>query len=522
MAFRALLLLAAFSLMLMTSCEDETADIGDASKMSMKTLPKVHYVLGESLDLSSMVVMLGEGSSAKEVPYASFGSEGIICEPDNGTVLTFEHESVIIKNSNTGKGITQSIDVTNNIASMIVKTAPLTDYFTGELLDLSGMLIEATLENGDKMDIAFEDMDNSFMIDPAHGSVLSTDIAEVVITHIATEVATKQTIAVVDFVPTSATVVSGPVKDSYEIGERLDLDGLVVKYETTAGIAKEIAAADFALYGISTVPANEERVGASNSSIPVLHDASGINTAFDIEVIPLQVTGMAVLFKPDKTLYEDGEFIDHSGLVITLTVEGTGAIDVAAADFATYGLEAIPEHGVAWNASMTEIVISYPGYAETVSIPLGSEILYESNFVDDGTAPWYLGQNDGGSGTMVVEDGNLVVKDIVKGANPWSVQLMYNGLTIESGAKYKYTVVIKKYDAGVADYWLGYSIGDGDGRDGWKAYGDGGVWFGGSDWITNEHEFIMGDNTTDAARLVFEVGNDGHPIEIQYIKIEKL
>jgi hypothetical protein len=123
---------------------------------------------------------------------------------------------------------------------------------------------------------------------------------------------------------------------------------------------------------------------------------------------------------------------------------------------------------------------------------------------------------------MVVENGNLVVKDITKGANPWSVQLMYNGLTIESGAKYKYTVVTRKYDPGIDDYWLSYSIGDGDGRDGWTGYGSGGVWYGGDGWQTNEHEFVMGFDTTDAARLVFEVGNDAYPIEIQYIKIEKL
>lgn len=521
-AFSFILLLSGFGLLFMSSCEDESADVGNASKMSMKTLPKVHYVLGEALDLSGMVVTVGEGSSAKEVPYASFGSEGIVCEPDNGTVLSFDHESVIVKHTSSGNGITQSIDVTNNIASMTVKTAPLTDYFTGELLDLTGMVIEATLENGNKIDILFEEMDDGFLIEPAHGTVLSNEMTEVMITHIATEVSTSIAISVVEFVPTSVIIVSEPTKNSYEIGERLELEGLVVKYETTAGVTKEIAAANFALYGITTIPANEERVGADNSTIPVLHDASGINAAFDIEVIPLNVTGMAVLFKPDKTLYEDGEFIDHSGMVITLTVDGTTNIDVPAAEFGIYGISAVPEDGVAWDASMTEMVISYPGYSETVSIPLGSEILYESNFAVDGTAPWYLGQNDGGSGTMVVENGNLVVKDIVKGANPWSVQLMYNGLTIESGAKYKYTVVIKKYDAGIADYWLGYSIGDGDGRDGWKAYGNGGVWFGGGDWITNVHEFIMGDNTTDAARLVFEVGNDAHPIEIQYIKIEKL
>jgi hypothetical protein len=521
-AFSFILLLSGFSLLFISSCNDESSEVDNSTKMSMKTLPKVHYVLGEALDLSDMVVVVGQGSSAKEVPYASFGSEGIVCEPDNGTILNFENESFIIRSTNSGRGITQSIDVTNNIASMVVKTAPVTDYFTGELLDLSALVIEATLENGNKEDISFDEFGESFMVMPANGSVLSTDVSEVMITHIATEVSTSIAVSVVDFVPTSAMVVSGPTKNSYEIGERLDLEGLVVKYETTAGITKEIAAADFAIYGITTVPANEERVGASNGTIPVLH-GSGIDTSFDIEVIPLNVTGMSILFKPDKTLYVDGELMDHSGMVITLTIDGASNIDVAAADFGIYGIVAVPEHGVAWDASMTEIVISYPGYAETVSITLGSEILYESNFAADGTAGWSVNQNGGGSVNLLVENGNLVAKDIVKGTNTWDVQLYYPGLTIENGAKYKYTIIIKKQDPSIADYWLNLSLGDGDGRHGWGPYdGGNGVWFGGDGWQTVEREFVMTNETTDAARLLFEIGNDGYGIVIQYVKIEKL
>ncbi|NJN26925.1 MAG: hypothetical protein HC819_13555 [Cyclobacteriaceae bacterium] len=524
LVFRYGILLAGFALLFISSCNDESDEIGSAASMSMKTMPKVHYVIGETLDLSSMVITEGQGSAAKDIPYASFASEGIICEPENGTTLTFDHESLIVKNTKTGAGLTQDIDVTNSIAAMVVKTPPLTDYFTGELLDLTGLVVEATLENGNKIDIPLDELGQRYTVTPPHGQVLAASNDQVKITHIATNVSTMLPLSVTDFIPTSAMVVSGPAKSSYNIGEKMALDGLVVKYETTAGITKEIAAANFDLYGISTSPADKALVGVSTSAIQIVHQATGVNTFFDLEVIPLEITAMSIKFKPNKTLYEVGQAIDLSGLILTLSVPGSSSIEVEAANFDIYGIVTDPAQGETYTSSMSEIVISYPGYGSTLSIALGSEIIYESDFANAGTASWFLGKNDGGSGKLLVENGNLVVKDIVKGAYPWSVQLMIPDITIEKGSKYKYTIVSRKYDPGVPDYWLTVSIGDGDGRDGWGAYdgGDNGIWFAANAWQTVTKEFVMGKETTDKARLVFEIGGNAYPLEIQYVKIEKL
>lgn len=517
------LCLAMASAFVFISCDEDDDSIGEVSRVSIKTMPKVAYVLGQSFDLTDLVLSLERNGIDTDITFDQFEQEGIIVEPSNGTVLDFTNEYFIVKHIASGKGVTQAIAITNNVVKIEVKDKPKEDYFNGEKLQLSNLVVSLSYEDGSKEDVAYDNFDKIIECTPSNGDVLSTSNPDVVITFVATKVECKLPINVEKFVPISASVVEGPTKSKYEIGDRLDLAGTIIKFTVSDGREIIVLFDDFTAFGIVASPANETKLKASDTELEIEHSDSGVKLMLPITVNALDVIGLTVNMKPEKTVYNDGELIDLTGLEVKLSVSGGNDINVAAVDFGTYGIVATPAHGDAFISGTSEIVISYPGYSETISIPLGADIIYESDFAANGVDAWNWAENGGGSVNVSVVNGELVADDIVVGTNSWDVQLMIPNIMLEQNVKYKYTIIVKAAP-GDGDNWLDLSMGDGDGRDGWGNYdGGNGVWLG-SDYAYNtvEKEFVMTKATTDAARLVFSIGNSTKGIIIQYVKIEKI
>lgn len=516
-------LLAAL-LLVFVSCSEDNEDMsGGVTGVSMKTLPKVAYVIGEELDLTNLVITLDKGGSEVQVPFASFGMENITVDPSHGTVLDFSNQSLSINHNGSGKGLIQSIIVTNNVEGIAVKNKPRESYVEGEKLDLSNLVLSLTYEDGSLEDKAFADFGNAIQTTPANGTVLSEEVSEVVITYVSTNASATQSVQVEAFAPSSAIVNIPPSLIEYEIGERLKLEGAVIKYSLVSGTELNIPYEEFEVFGIVATPANEDRLKVSDTEIEIRHEVSGVVAMLPVTVNPLDVSGLSVEMRPEKTLYTDGEIIELNGLSIKLEVNGGEDVVVSAADFDTYGILATPADGEAFVDGMTEILISYPGFSGTAAIPLGSEIIYESDF-SAGIDGWKANQNGGGSLTMENQDGVLVARDIVLGAKSWDVQIMRSSLPLEEGAKYKMTITMKAI-VGQGDFWLSFSVGDGTGRDGYQAYdgGGNGIWLPNNDqYVTEEKEFVMGKASTTGARILLDVGKQTNGIVVQYVKLEKL
>ncbi|MCK0147647.1 carbohydrate binding domain-containing protein [Arenibacter sp. F26102] len=516
--------LVAVLLSVFVSCSEDKEDMaGGVTGVSMKTLPKVAYVIGEELDLTTLVITLEKGDSEVQVPFTSFGLENITVDPANGTELDFSNQSLSINHKGSGKGLIQSIIVTNNVVSVAVKNKPRESYVNGEKLDLGDLVVSLAYEDGSLEDKAFADFGNTIQTTPANGTVLSEVDSEVVITYVSTNASATQSVQVEAFTPSSATIATPPNLVNYEIGDRLKLEGAVIKYSLVSGTELKIPYIEFEAFGIVAMPANEDKLKASDTAVEIRHEATGVVAMLPITVNPLDVTGMSVAIKPEKTLYRDGEIIELNGLSIKLEINGGEDVVVSSADFDTYGILATPADGEAFVDGTTEILISYPGYSGAAAIPLGSEIIYESDF-SSGIDGWKANQNGGGSLSMESEDGVLVARDIVLGAKSWDVQIMRSSLPLEEGAKYKMTITMKAM-VGQGDFWLSFSVGDGTGRDSYQAYdgGGNGAWLSNNDqYVTEEKEFVMGKASTTGARILLDVGKQTNGIVIQYVKLEKL
>ncbi|MDO6759984.1 bacterial Ig-like domain-containing protein [Tamlana sp. 2_MG-2023] len=257
----------------------------DIDRVSMKTLPQLDYVLGNALNLSGMVITLDKGGDLIDVPFESFQSEGIITEPENGEILDLTDESVTISVSDSGKGLIQAINVTNEVVAMEIKEAPRTDYFYGEKLDLTDMVLTFSYENGDSEDLSYAEVQNDIETVPVNGEAISSD-TDLTITHVTTGITVVQELNLSRFFPVSAVLVTPPTKTEYAVGEPLDLSGIVIRYTMSDSSEVNIGFEDFDALKIGSTPENGTILTADVVVVKIKHLRPTTLVSIPITVTP--------------------------------------------------------------------------------------------------------------------------------------------------------------------------------------------------------------------------------------------
>ena len=79
----------------------------------------------------------------------------------------------------------------------------------------------------------------------------------------------------------------------------------------------------------------------------------------DVEIKDITVTGISVKTPPTKAAYKDGENLNLSGLVVTLTKSDESTQDVALTDFEAEGITTIPVNGEVLIYDITEVLINH-------------------------------------------------------------------------------------------------------------------------------------------------------------------
>jgi len=141
----------------------------EIESISVETEPSRIYMVGDSLDLSGLVLLVTYTDGTTETI-----TEGYISVPAEGTILTNAGPmNVIIRYG--GKQTTFTIIVraqssTPILTEISIKTLPTkTTYVVGETLNLRGLVLIGTYSNGDT-----EDITRGYTSSPANGAVLNT------------------------------------------------------------------------------------------------------------------------------------------------------------------------------------------------------------------------------------------------------------------------------------------------------------------------------------------------------------
>ncbi|WP_421777357.1 hypothetical protein [Gardnerella sp. KA00225] len=145
----------------------------------------------------------------------------------------------------------------------------------------------------------------------------------------------------------SMTVTTQPSKLSYTEDDQLDLSGLVVTLTDDQGKTKEVKPTDFTANNINADPENgavlklghnEKTVTLKRGNLTATTDALQVKQrVFD----PTRVTSRTITHQP-KLSYTEGERLDLTGLVVTLTDYQGLRKEVPFAQFERYGINAYP------------------------------------------------------------------------------------------------------------------------------------------------------------------------------------
>ncbi|MDK7191676.1 bacterial Ig-like domain-containing protein [Bifidobacterium sp. UMB1197] len=340
----------------------------DPTRVTSRTIthqPKLSYTEGERLDLTGLVVTLTDYQGLrKEVPFAQFERYGINAYPADKTFLKVaDHNGkpvkLVIYRPGTGiqswsaqagvLKVKNKFDPTH-VTSMTVKHRPSKlSYTEGENLDLTGLVVtlkDAKEATKDVTPAEFEA--NGIKATPENGAklALTDNTKKVKLTKDGVPSVETEKLTVNKLNPTSMSVTSQPNKLSYTEGENLALDGLVVTLKDDNGVTKTVEPKDFEANGIKATPENGAKLELTDGGKPVKLTRGNLTADTSaLKVAKLNPTSMTVTSQPSKLNYTEGEKLDLTGLVVTLTDDNGKTKEVKPADFTANNIKATPENG---------------------------------------------------------------------------------------------------------------------------------------------------------------------------------
>ena len=278
---------------------------------------KLEYTEGEKLDLSSIKLKLIDTQGKdKEIVLEDFSEYGIATDPSQGDLLKTDHNNtkIKIKLNDVEKVETDPLIVKSkefdpeNVESMVVKTQPTNLIYTeGEKLDLAGLVVTLTDNQGLTKDVAFADFaDNGITAKPANDTALTlTENAKKVkltkgnLTAETDALTVKAKVFDPDNVE-SMVVKDQPAKLEYTDREKLNLTGLEVTLTDNQGLTKNVAFKDFESNGITAAPANDTALTVAANNGKAVELTKGSLTAQTNSLTVLEkVVGPKDPTKPD-------------------------------------------------------------------------------------------------------------------------------------------------------------------------------------------------------------------------------
>ena len=341
-------------------------DPAHVEKMGVKTQPtNLIYTEGEKLNLSGLEVTLTDNQGlTKDVAFADFATCGITAEPANETALTLannEKKVTLTKGNLTAE--TEALTVKakvfdpDHVEKMVVKEQPTNLIYTeGEKLNLAGLEVTLTDNQGLTKDVAFKDFGtNGITAEPANDTALTVAANNGKAVELTKGSLTAQTNTLTvnakvfdpDYVE-KMVVKTQPTNLTYTEGEKLNLSGLEVTLTDNQGLTKDVAFKDFGTIEITAEPANETALTLANSGKKVTLTKGSLTAETNAltvkakEFDPAHVEKMVVKTQPTKLVYTEGEKLALAGLEVTLTDNQGLTKNVAFKDFATYGITAEP------------------------------------------------------------------------------------------------------------------------------------------------------------------------------------
>ena len=197
---------------------------------------------------------------------------------------------------------------TRTPVSLAVTTPPTkTVYEVGDSFDKTGMVVTVTYDDASTREVT------NYNCSPV---VLSINDTYVTISYreMMTTVTTTQPVTVKNLLK-KIQIITPPTETAYEIGDTIDLTGMVVYAFYSDGTSHEISNYTYSPHVVSS---------ASDTEVTITYTEDGI-TKTAIQDITVgntpNLVSIAVSTPPTKVIYKAGEYFDPSGMVVTATFD---------------------------------------------------------------------------------------------------------------------------------------------------------------------------------------------------------
>ena len=197
---------------------------------------------------------------------------------------------------------------TRTPVSLAVTTPPTkTVYEAGDSFDKTGMVVTVTYDDASTREVT------NYNCSPV---VLSINDTYVTISYreMMTTVITTQPVTVKNLLK-KIQIITPPTETAYEIGDTIDLTGMVVHAFYSDGTSHEISNYTYSPHVVSS---------ASDTEVTITYTEDGI-TKTAIQDITVgntpNLVSIAVSTPPTKVIYKAGEYFDPSGMVVTATFD---------------------------------------------------------------------------------------------------------------------------------------------------------------------------------------------------------
>ena len=353
--------------------EEKAFDPDHVKSITVKEQPlKLEYTEGQNLDLTGLEVTLTDDfGKTKDVKFVDFAQYDITAEPKNGTALTVaDHNDkpVTLTKGNLKPAETEALTVNardfdpDHVESIKVTKEPDKIIYTeGDNLDLTGLVVILTDNQGTTKEVPFANFDeNGLIATPAEKTALTVadhngKTVKITKGNLTPAETKPLTVNSKDFDPEHVEkieVIQEPSKIVYTEGEKLNLAGLKVKLTDNKGNVKEVSFEKFEANGIKTDPANDADLTVADHNDKTVKITKGNGSAetkkltVNPKVFDSQNIAKIEVKTQPKLDYTEDDKLNLSELVVTLTDNHGLKEDVAFENFAQYGLTATPSNNI--------------------------------------------------------------------------------------------------------------------------------------------------------------------------------
>ena len=367
---------------------------------------KTEYVEGDALDLSGMVVTAtyDDGSSVAVDGYTTVPAEGVELTVDDTTVtVSYEGHTATFT-------ITVSEKALAELTGITVAGPTMTTYTVGESLDLTGLVVTATYDDGSSKEVT------GYVTSPADGTVLDT-IGSQTVTVSYTEggITMTATFTVTVEEESQATLegieVTTLPKVQYFVGDEFDPSGMVVTASYSDGKTRNVT-------GYTIDPEDGSILNTAGSQTVTVSYSEGDvtkTTTFIVTVEAVVVTGIEIV--PVEDVYVIGDAFDATVAVYQVYNNGDKVLLESGYDV-TYtqdGKEVVDGQVLEETGKIT-ITVTYQTFTATfdVTVRAPGDVAISVTVIGGGPTNKVVLTVDGveteftRNGTLVVEEGSVV------------------------------------------------------------------------------------------------------------------